>query len=269
MTNHVVNPLFFIALLIASCTSNHPPTAMLPSPAQVTSASFPTQPVFIAQPTLAPTATFTPIPTATFTPMPTPTEAWIVQGPGDVTVPILLYHHVADSPISNRYVISPQKFETQMKILHDWGYTSITTTMLIQAITEGAALPPRPFLLTLDDGNLDNYTNAFPIAEKYGFHGVLYLVVNYIGSENYMNVEQILEMYHAGWEIGSHSLNHFDLAKVDAATARNEIIGSRAALEDMLGVPILTFAYPFGEYNDTALEYVKAAGYQGAMGAKG
>lgn len=107
------------------------------------------------------------------------------------------------------------------------------------------------------------------LSRKNIFSGVLYLVVNYIGTENYMNVEQILEMHNAGWEVGSHSMNHLDLSKVNAEMARAEIVGSRKALEDMLGIPILTFAYPFGAFSKTAMNYVKVAGYQGAMGARG
>jgi peptidoglycan/xylan/chitin deacetylase (PgdA/CDA1 family) len=231
-----------------------PPPSSTPLPPTVTAT---------VQPTSSPTETFTPSPTAV------PTEAWSLQGPGDVTVPIILYHRIDVSPINSRYYVTPKRFEEEMKLLHDWDYTSITTTMLIQAITQGAELPPRPFLLTIDDGNLDNYTNAFPIMQKYGFTGVLYLVGNYIGAENYMSVEQVLEMHNAGWEVGSHSLNHLDLTKVSADTARTEVIGSRKVLEDMLGIPVLTFAYPFGAYNESTLDYVKSAGYIGAMGASG
>ena len=221
----------------------------------------------------SPTYTSSPQPTSTtantITPSAIPTEAWIEQGPGDITVPIILYHRIDYSPIDSRYYVTPEKFEEQMKLLHDWGYTSITTTMLIEAITKGAELPPRPFLFTIDDGNFDNYKNAFPIMEKYGFIGVLYIVGNYIGAENYMTVEQIIEMYDAGWEVGSHSMNHFDLTKLDQDRLREEIVGSREMLENLLGIPILTFAYPFGAKNDSALDYVKFAGYIGAMGASG
>jgi peptidoglycan/xylan/chitin deacetylase (PgdA/CDA1 family) len=192
-----------------------------------------------------------------------------VQGPGDVTVPILLYHRIDVSPINSRYYVTPEKFEEQMKVLHDWGYTSITTTMLVRAIEQGAELPPRSFLLTLDDGNLDNYTNAFPILQKYGFSGVIYLVGNYIGAEGYMSVNQVLEMANAGWEVGSHSLNHYDLTKLDPDSLRREVIDSRDFLEEKLGLPILTFAYPFGAYNEAAVDNVQIAGYIGAMGASG
>lgn len=215
------------------------------------------------------TQTLTPAPTFTATASPIPTATWVVQGPGDITVPILLYHRIDISPIDSRYYVTLQKFEAQMKLLHDWEYTTITTTQLVQAITLGTALPPRPMLITFDDGHLDNYTAAFPIMQKYGFTGVLYLVTNYIGADQYMDTAQVLEMYNAGWEVGSHSQNHYDLTKLDPDKQRAEIVESRTILEQQLGIPIQTFAYPFGAKDPSALDYAHFAGYIGAMGASG
>ncbi len=250
-----------VVLVLTSCNE----TVATEAPPAQTKTHLPPPPTVTPQPTPTATETLLPSPSPTVV----PTEAWVVQGPGDVTIPILLYHHIDTSPINNRYYVTPEKFEAQMKLLHDWGYTSITATMLIEAITQGTKLPPRPFVITMDDGYLDNYTNAFPITQKYGFTGVLYLVSNYIGAENYLTVDQVLEMYRAGWEVGSHGMNHLDLTKVNAETAYAEVVGSRRVLEEMLGIPVLTFAYPFGAYNDVAIGYVKAAGYIGAMGASG
>lgn len=249
------------AFLLGACSQTDSlPSTHLPAP---TATYHPSTVTDIVRPTLNPTDTVTP------TPSQIPTEAWEVQGPGDITIPIILYHRIDYSPIDSRYYVTPEKFDEQMKLLHDWGYTSITSTMLARAIMQGAELPPRPFLFTIDDGNLDNYTTAFPIMQKYGFTGALYIVGNYIGAEDYMTVEQILEMYNAGWEVGSHSMNHLDLTKLDPDSLRFEIIGSRNFLEDKLGIPILSFAYPFGASNDSALDYVKFAGYSNAMGASG
>lgn len=259
----------FIALalmcvfLFASCVG----TNITQAPLTSTQTPLPSTVATTIPPSL--TATETSIPPSSPSPSPSPTEAWLFQGPGNVTVPILLYHHINISSTNNRYYVSPENFEAQMKLLRDWGYTSITTTKLIEAITEGTNLPQRPFLLTIDDGNLDNYTNAFPITQKYGFTGVLYLVGNYIGTENYLTAEQVIEMYNAGWEVGSHSLNHLDLTKVNTDTIRTEVVTSRKVLEEMLGIPVLTFAYPFGAFSNTAMNFVKTAGYSGAMGASG
>jgi len=245
--------------LVAACTGTSA-QVVTPNP---TDTHLPPMATATYQPTYTPTETLTPLPTVS------PTEAWILQGPGDVTVPIILYHRIDYSPIDSRYYVTPEKFEEQMKLLHDWGYTSITTTMLIDAIIKGVELPPRPFLFTVDDGNLDNFTNMFPIMQKYGFTGILYIVGNYIGAEHYMTEEQILEMYNAGWEVGSHSMNHLDLTKLDSNQLRFEIEDSKETLEAKLGVPILTFAYPFGLHDDASHDFVKIAGYIGAMGASG
>ena len=146
---------------------------------------------------------------------------------------------------------------------------TITTNMLVQAITIGRELPPHPLLITFDDGHLDNYTNAFPIMQKYNFTGVLYIVGNYLGADGFMNREQILEMHDAGWEVGSHSMNHLDLTKQTPEVQRNEIVGSKERLENMLGIDILTFAYPFGARDAAVMDYAKFAGYMAAMGAEG
>jgi len=250
-------------ILLAACTGT-PITATVPDP----TGTPPPPTVAVSSPqgaTVPPNLTATP----TMSPSPIPTEAWIKQGPGDVTVPILLYHHIGVSPIDSQYYMPPDKFEEQIKLLHDWKYTSITTEMLIEAITKGAKLPPRPILITFDDGHLDNYTAAFPILQKYGFTGVLYLVGNYMGTEKYMNADQVLEMVDAGWEVGSHSTNHFDLTKLEAGKQREEIVGSRQFLEKLLRIPITTFAYPFGARDAPSMDYVRFAKYAGAMGASG
>jgi peptidoglycan/xylan/chitin deacetylase (PgdA/CDA1 family) len=230
------------------------------------------QPVITETP-LPPAITFsaaqTFTPTAAEAPTIIPTATWVKQGPGDITVPILLYHHIDISPIDSRYYVTPKKFEEEIKLLHDWGYTTITTTQLVQAITLGTKLPPRPILITFDDGHADNYTNAFPIMQKYGFTGVLYLVYNYLNTDQYLNTAQVLEMTHAGWEVGSHTINHVDLTKLSEDKQRREIVESRQLFEQKFGVPILTFAYPFGYENPGVLDYAHFAGYIGAMGASG
>jgi len=248
-----------ISMNMAGCNGL---TAVASSPSSTATRVPPTETPTVAPPSATPTIT----PTAT--PQPTATPTWVVQGPDAVKVPILLFHHIAVSPIGSRYYVPPDKFEAYLKLLHDWGYTTITTSALIQAITQGVSLPPRPLLITFDDGNEDNYTNAFPIMQKYGFTGVLYIVVQFMNQPNYLTTSQIKEMAAAGWEVGSHSETHRDLI-TSTDTLRYEIVQSRQDLEDRLGVPILTFAYPFGDENSAAGDYVHFAGYIAAMGASG
>lgn len=152
-----------------------------------------------------------------------------------------------------------------MYLLHEWGYQTISVELLVTAIKQGAELPPKPMILTFDDGGEGTFTNALPIMQKYGFTGTAYIVHNYVGVGAYMNAEQIRALYAAGWEIGSHGISHADLT-VRSDRQKDEIVDSRRKLQALLGVPILTFAYPFGAYNSDSVHYAHFAGYVAALG---
>ena len=188
-----------------------------------------------------------------------------VQGPGEVIVPILLYHHIGLHQSENIYYVAPEAFERQMHLLHQWGYRTISVELMVRAIKEGAELPPKPIILTFDDGSETIYTNALPILQKYGFTGTAYIVYNYVGTQNYMNADQIRGLYASGWEIGSHSLSHADLTE-RSDRQMDEIVESRRKLQSLLGVPILSFSYPFGAYDENSVYYAHFAGYIAAMG---
>jgi peptidoglycan/xylan/chitin deacetylase (PgdA/CDA1 family) len=223
-------------------------------------------------PTISPTDTptslpsETPLPTFTYTPTSTLEPQWVMQGPGQVIVPILLYHHIGFSLKEEAvYYVSPEAFDQQMNLLYQWGYKTISVELLARAINEGAELPPKPILVTFDDGSETIYTTAQPIMQRYGFTGVSYIVHNYVGLTHYMNADQIRALHAAGWEIGSHGLSHRDLT-AHPERQENEIVESRRRLESLLGVAVLSFAYPFGAYDDDSLHYVHFAGYIAAMG---
>ncbi len=220
----------------------------------------------LPSPTVTATVTQTPTITPTFTVTPTPTTTRVAQGPDAVVVPILLYHRIGVSPTNSQYYVSPDKFEDQMKLLHDWEYTVIPIELLVKAIKEGADLPPRPIIITFDDGDLSVYETAFPIMRKYGLTGVAYIVGNYMDTDGYMTAEQIKELAAAGWEIGSHSRSHRDLTRLRVPIQRQEIYQAKRDLEQATGVQASTFAYPFGFMNDSVGNQVHAAGFIAAMG---
>lgn len=249
-----------ISILLSACG-----TGLIPTPTSTSTTTF-TPPPPTGTATAASTFTITP----TFTPSPLPTATWVKQGPDHVVVPILLYHWIAISPsdgpnYTSPYYVKPEVFDEEMKLLRDWGYTTITMDMLLKAIAEGTELPPRPVLITFDDGHLNNYTTAFPIMQKYGFTGILYIVGSYIGADNYMNADQIKEMAAAGWEVGSHSMTHTDLTLLEPQQQRYEVVESKDFLEKTLGIPIRTIAYPFGTSDSSVIDYAHFAGYIAGM----
>ena len=138
-------------------------------------------------------------------------------------------------------------------------------TDLIEAITEGGYLPPRPVVITFDDGHLSVYENAFPVMQSYGFTGVTYVVAKWLKAEDFTGVEELTEMMEAGWEVGSHSMTHADIAK-DTSLINYEVLESKRTLEEALSAPIHTFAYPFGAFKNLIGDRVRRYGYLGGMG---
>ncbi len=219
--------------------------------------------------TLTPTATQIPIDTPTPTPRITPTSVWVYQPAGRIICPILLYHHISDPPTpgsgGSRYYVSPADFETQMQALSDWGYETIPISLLIDAITNGAELPPRPIVISFDDGDISVFTNAFPIMQRYGFKGVNYLIANRLNADGSLGASEVMVMHDAGWEVGSHSMTHVDLLQfLDRLSV--EGYDSKIKLQKELGIPVETFAYPFGSADTPIMEHIYAYGYSAAVG---
>jgi peptidoglycan/xylan/chitin deacetylase (PgdA/CDA1 family) len=101
--------------------------------------------------------------------------------------------------------------------------------------------------------------------QRYKFTGASYIVYNYVGIAHHLSADQIRSLYEAGWEVGSHGLSHTELTTRPDRQS-DEIVQSRRQLEALLGVPVLSFAYPFGAYDSDSLHYVHFAGYIAAMG---
>jgi peptidoglycan/xylan/chitin deacetylase (PgdA/CDA1 family) len=200
-----------------------------------------------------------------------------------VQVPILLYHSVAQqvAPRFRRYAISPEVFAAHMAFLHDNGYTPLTVSEFARSIADSRRrLPERPMVITFDDGLADFYTNAFPVLKGYGFAATLYIVTGFVGGTSrwlcrqgegerpILTWEQIDEINTNGIECGAHSHSHPQLDTLPLAEAREEIMHSKAVLEQRLGQPVLTFAYPHGYYSSAVRRIVQQAGYSSACAVK-
>ena len=83
-----------------------------------------------------------------------------------------------------------------------------------------------------------------------------------------LSVEQLGEMVRAGMEIGAHSRTHADLSAIDSAAVEAEVTGSRTQLADLLACDIKSFAYPYGRWNQHAVDSVAAAGYDFACSVR-
>lgn len=175
-------------------------------------------------------------------------------------VPVLYYHSVMYEQ-GNEVRMPPEQFEAQMAYLWDKGYESITLDQLDKAFNNRGVLPAKPFVITFDDGYVDNYTNAFPILEKYRFTASVFMVTSYIGGEGFMSWPQLKELSANGWEIEGHTVNHPYLSQMEKTSMLNELISSKETLEKGLAKKVKFFAYPYGDVNDKVEQAVKDTGY--------
>ncbi len=202
---------------------------------------------------------------ACLTIIPCAANAAVAQNTARFYVPILMYHHIAVPKHPNPYFVAPEIFDQQMKWLVDNGYHNVSYEMFYQAMIGRAHLPPKPFVLTFDDGDRDQYENAFPILKKYGYSAMFYIVTRYTASPAYMSWDMLHTLVHNGMEIGAHTLSHPNLARLPLSAARYELEKSKAVLEYKLGIPIYYMAYPGGAYSRAVVQAVFQAGYRSAV----
>lgn len=175
-------------------------------------------------------------------------------------VPVLLYHSIQESP--GTYQVVAEQLEEQLWWLSANGYTSITSADLLAWITSGAPLPEKPVMITIDDGYATDWF-FLELLEKYHMKGVFFLP-NYAD----MTGEQLRTLARAG-EVCGHTVSHPLLENLDYNGQWEEIYGNKTMLEEVLGVPISCFAYPFGSYNQITDYVVIDSGYQIAYNAWG
>jgi peptidoglycan/xylan/chitin deacetylase (PgdA/CDA1 family) len=182
-----------------------------------------------------------------------------------------MYHHVGPAVLGTNpdLTVTPAQFERQLRWLKSRGYTSILPTDWLNYVSHGNALPKRPLLLTFDDAYADLAECCFPLLEKYGFTAVVFVPTANIGGTNtwdqpiwpephrVLSAEQILHWVGRGIEFGAHSRTHPDLTKLSVAECMAEIVGSKNDLVALLGLPIVSFAYPYGENNEASRDFVR------------
>lgn len=178
-------------------------------------------------------------------------------------VPILMYHVIGepagDVPYPDLY-LSVVDFREQVDWLQGNSYTPVTLIQVQDSWFGDGTLPPKPIVLSFDDGYLGQYLYAMPILREKGWAGLLNLKAE--GSD--LSSKQASKMVDAGWEIASHTITHPDLTVISPDQMKEELVQSKRILERDLQIEIVNFCYPAGQYDQQAADAVKAAGYRGA-----
>ncbi|MFU8874022.1 polysaccharide deacetylase family protein [Micromonospora sp. SL4-19] len=196
--------------------------------------------------------------------------------PPKTVVPVLCYHSVGDERRDNtlRWSVSPGDFDEQMALIRERGRTPMTVSGYAAVLRGLAPLPPRPVLITFDDGFPDLAETALPVLRRHGLTATAYVIAARVGvapppdGDPSLDRDQLRDLRAHGVEIGSHSRSHRALDCLRPTELHQEVAGSRQMLEDVTGTAVRSFAYPYGYHSTTVRTAVRAAGYTSACGVK-
>lgn len=190
-------------------------------------------------------------------------------------VPVLMYHAFSARDEGDRYVISRRTLSRQLRLLKLLGYRGVEFEEVARSLRDGRLPPRRAIAITIDDGYRDNLEVAEPVLRRHGFPATVFLVSGKLGGVNdwtaqgalanrpLLSVEQVDELRERGIAIGAHTRHHPELPGCSEEGVTEEIGGSREDLRPRFG-EIATFAYPFGLFDERAVEAAAEAGFAGA-----
>lgn len=219
----------------------------------------------------------TPTPTPTSVPIPTPTPT---PTGFCLHVPVLFYHHIqpwADAKARGQtsLTVDPGVFDGQMAYLLSRGYTTITAEQLVTALRAHTGLPANSIVITFDDGYEDNFTNAYPILQKYHLQANIMVATGLLGGQgnnSYFSWGELKQMVGSGLiSAYDHTWSHYPTGSAGQDKDQFEIMTAKSQLESNIGKPIDIFAYPYGsgQTNSRLIALLQKDGFVGAFSTIG
>ena len=191
---------------------------------------------------------------------------------------VLCYHGVGSADAhddGSGLFVGRELFEAHLDEIEDQGYQVLGAGELWRGLRDGgdgSAIGA----ITFDDALAKTAREAIPMLLDRGMACSMFVPTGLMGrphpdvpSERILGAEELLELAAAGVEIGAHSVDHVWLPGLDYADALEQLRRSRATLEDLLGVPVRTMAYPYGGHDEHTERAAAEAGYDVACGCSG
>jgi peptidoglycan/xylan/chitin deacetylase (PgdA/CDA1 family) len=191
---------------------------------------------------------------------------------------VLNYHGLGDIPReldpSNLFV-QPERFRKQLRSLIDRGYEFVKVSEFVDRLRAGTA-PAGLCAITFDDGTLDNLEILPGILAELGVPATLFVCPGLLGLPHpdldsaagvrLMSADELREVAALdGIEVGSHTRMHQLLGNADEEAAYEEMAASKRDLVELIGEPVLSFAYPSGAYSPDCPGAAQRAGYKAAV----
>jgi peptidoglycan/xylan/chitin deacetylase (PgdA/CDA1 family) len=185
-------------------------------------------------------------------------------------IPVLLYHSIGEGPGSGgrRHTVSRACFAAHADAITAAGRVGVGISELAEALRGRRSLPQRPVAITFDDGFADTYEAVEALLRR-GLPSSVYVTTGAVGRADRLAASDVAMLSHLpGVELGAHAVRHRRLDVLGDRELAEEVRASKAALEDLTQLPVLSFAYPHGAYDTRSREAVIAAGYRSAAAVK-
>lgn len=174
-------------------------------------------------------------------------------------IPILLYHSVSTDPPRwiAPFAVTPAVFARQVDSIVGSGRNAITVSQLCAALAGQSPMPPRPVVITFDDGFAD-FADAAAVLAQHHIPSTLYVTTGALRGSGPRSPElaippapmldwsQLVELESSNVEIGAHTHTHRQLDAMPTKEVADELRRSKHMLEDELGHQVQSFAYPHG-----------------------
>ena len=189
---------------------------------------------------------------------------------------VLMYHYFGEAPDADpeRLFVDEAAFAAQLEHLCRRGWRALSLDEYLAAL-DGAPVPRRSYLITIDDGHESVGRIAAPLLAEAGIPSVLFVCPGLLGDrarwtrsypdERLSPAEELAVLPSLGMELGVHSWDHRRMLGMDGATLDTQVRRSREALEEATGVTARAFAYPYGTHDLAARTAVAEAGYEVAF----
>ena len=194
-------------------------------------------------------------------------------------LPVLLYHDIADGsahPAFRRFVVPPSLLDEHMSALKSAGYQTANASEL-PGDQHATAHDSQRVYVTFDDGFSSFADKAVPTLTRYGMTGTVFVPTAYVGGpagwlasidedrRRLMAWADLAAVIGSGMEVGAHGHRHLQCDLVPRDLVQSELHNGRTLLEDHLGVPIRSMAYPFGWHDRAVRAAVRSTGYEVAF----
>lgn len=189
------------------------------------------------------------------------------KGEKDLKLPILIYHAFATSiPKGDMYKLfcTQKRFEENVTTLLNKGYTFITLEDIYKYEKGYIGLPEKNITITMDDGWLGEYTEAFTVLKKYNVPATIFIVENLVGTEGYFSWDQAREMYNTGLvKIHVHGKKHIEATGYSKENLIKDYNQVHEKIEKELGEKVQKImAYPSGKSSANTIKWLKEAGFE-------